>query len=230
MRISEKESVVITGGIGKTSKTGLAYGIPAVGSCNVGAKLTCVKGSVCESCYGCKGTYGYPVVRAAQSRRFETVKLLGMPPHRTRWVKAMVVQIKAKNKGIKSNLKGYFRWHDTGDIISVSHLQAIAEVAKEMPEVKFWLPTKEYQIVKDFLGCGYKIPKNLCIRLSAYMVDQKANINSAKLKRLPVSCVHDEKKPLGQVCKAIEAHAGCGDIGCRKCWDKKIKSISYGKH
>jgi hypothetical protein len=229
MKLTIKKAEEITGGIGKTSKTGLSYGIPAVGSCNVGAKLTEVKGSVCESCYGCKGTYGYPVVRAAQSRRFESVKLLGMPLARTRWVNAMVLQIEGKNKSLKSSLKGYFRWHDTGDIISVSHLQAIAEVAKELPDIKFWLPTKEYQIVKDYLECGYTIPKNLCVRLSSYMVDQKANINSAKLKRLPVSHVHTEKA-IGHKCGAVEAHSGCAEIGCRKCWDKKVKSISYGKH
>jgi hypothetical protein len=54
------------------------------------------------------------------------------------WVDAMVVSI-GKDK--------YFRWHDSGDIQSIDHLEKIADVAKRTPNCMHWLPTREYGIV-----------------------------------------------------------------------------------
>lgn len=225
MRI--KEAKEITGGLGFTQKTGMAYGLPAVLSCKTGAKLACVKGSVCEGCYAVSGRYQIPTVLACQGRRLDSVRTLETREGFNLWVDAMVLLIKAENekKSIGAENKGYFRWHDAGDILSTSHLEAIAEIARRVPEVKFWLPTKEIALVKDWLKNGGKVPENLCVRLSGFMVDQKAKT----VRNLPTSNVHT-KKPLGQACPAIEAHSGCGKLGCRKCWDKKVKSVSYKKH
>lgn len=227
-----KEAKKLTGGIGFTQKTGMAYGLPAVVACNVGSKLAGVKGSVCEGCYACAGRYRIPKVITCQNTRLESVKSLGTPETSSfrKWVDAMVLLIDGKNKRLAEENKGYFRWHDSGDLISTMHLEAIAEIARRLPHIKFWVPTKEIEIVREWLkgveaADSVSFPENLCIRISGYMVDKKAKT----VKGLPVSNVHTEK-PLGETCPAIEVHSGCGKLGCRKCWDKNVKSVSYKKH
>lgn len=223
-----KEAKEITGGLGFTQKTGMAYGLPAVVSCQVGAKLACVKGSVCEGCYGVSGRYQIPTVLACQKRRMASVEALEYS-HKDfdQWVDAMVLLISRENekKSLGAENKGYFRWHDTGDLISLKHLQAIVKIARKLPKIKFWLPTKEIDTVISYTNVFGQMPKNLCVRLSSYMVDKKAKT----FKGLPTANVHT-KKALGQACPAIEAHSGCGKLGCRKCWDKTVKAVSYKKH
>lgn len=222
-----KDAIEITGGLGFTQKTGMAYGLPAVLSCRMGSMLAGVKGSVCEGCYGVSGRYQIPTVLSCQGRRLESVKKLNTREGFQEWVDAMVLLITRENKkkSIGKENKGYFRWHDAGDLISIDHLEAIAEIARRVPDVRFWIPTKETGIVKEWMSKGGEVPTNLCIRISGYMVDKRAKT----VNRLPVSNVHT-KKPLGLNCPAIEVHSGCGKLGCRKCWDNKVKSVSYKKH
>jgi len=222
-----KDAVEITGGLGFTQKTGMAFGLPAVVACKTGSKLAQVKGSVCFGCYACQGRYRIPTVVSCQTGRLETVLKLHDRETFNRWVEAMVLLISRENekKKIGTENKGYFRWHDAGDVVSIDHLEAIVEIAHRLPKIRFWLPTKESGTVKEWMDKGGEIPENLCIRISGLMVDKKAKT----VKGLPVSNVHT-KKPLGNVCPAIEVHSGCGKLGCRKCWDKKVKAVSYKKH
>ena len=49
------------------------------------------------------------------------------------WVQAMVVLI---------DKQPWFRWHDSGDIQSLEHLEKIFEVCRLTPETSHWLPTR----------------------------------------------------------------------------------------
>jgi len=185
---------------------------------------------VCEGCYACTGRYKIPATVACQVRRMESVQRLSDQTCFERWVKAMVLLISRENekKSIGEENKGFFRWHDAGDLISVYHLMAIVAVARRLPDIKFWLPTKEAGIVKAYKNhpdINSKIPANLCIRISGLMVDKPAK----SVKGFPVSNVHTEK-PIGFACPAIEAHSGCGKLKCRKCWSTKVRAVSYKKH
>ena len=97
-----------------------------------------------------------PTVKAALQRRFERVTqdLEG-------WQADMTLLIH------NTNTSGFFRWHDSGDLQSVDHLRAINEIALALPAVKFWLPSREYKIVKQFTD-RETVADNLTIRLSAY--------------------------------------------------------------
>ena len=44
----------------------------------------------------------------------------------------------------------YFRWHDSGDVQSMKHLLNILAVARQTPKIKYWLPTKEPQLMREF--------------------------------------------------------------------------------
>lgn len=193
--------------LSKTSKMPcFSFNLPA-SECKVGHALQKVKGSTCNGCYAMKGFYRMPVVKKAMARRLSAIES-------EHWVSTMIMLINDKEKS------GYFRWHDSGDLQSVEHLQKIIDVCNGTPNVKHWLPTRERKILNSYKG---KIPNNLTIRLSSTMVDM-----IQPSKKWLTSTVHDDHAPFGIACNAPKTKNKCSD--CRMCWDKSIKNISYGKH
>ena len=125
MKIKEAHS--ITGGLSNPSKMpGRSYSIPA-SRCKVGGKLAKVKGSVCEGCYALKGTYVWSNVQKALEKRYQSLADV-------RWVNSMAFLINQQSKD-------FFRWHDSGDIQSITHFHKIVQVCKLTPSTKHWLPT-----------------------------------------------------------------------------------------
>jgi hypothetical protein len=123
----------------------------------------------------------------------------------------------------------YFRWNDSGDLQSVKHLENIAEVARQLPKVKFWLPTREYQIVKDWVASGGVRPRNLIIRLSAHIIDGPLPFKLARELGMLVSGVHKRIIPTdAKICDAKTRGNICGP--CRACWDSRVRAVSYPHH
>jgi hypothetical protein len=206
-----KEAVAITHTLSDPSKMPcFGYSIPAM-RCITGGKLQKVKNSVCSVCYALKGRYVFPNVLEAMEKRFQSLT-------HPKWVEAMVTLIGSKKKS-------YFRWHDSGDLQGSWHLEKIVEIARALPSVKFWLPTREYGIVQEAIGGGLTIPDNLTIRLSAFMLDGPAPDALAKRLKLVVSGVSSDKS---YTCPAPEQDNKCMD--CRACWDKETYCVSYRKH
>jgi hypothetical protein len=205
-----KEAEAIAGKLSTPSKMpGYAYGIPAR-HCPVGKILVKLKGSVCSTCYALKGRYVFPNVKAAQDRRFNSLRDI-------RWTDAMVVMIgKRADQG-----HNHFRWHDSGDVQGGWHLEKIVEVAKRLPKVKFWLPTREQKTVKDWMTQHGKFPKNLVVRVSGAMIDGEAPSNFPHVSTV----VRDKSKA---TCPAYRTEGECGT--CRACWDPKTRSVSYPLH
>ena len=213
----------IGGSIGFPSKMpGTSYGIPAE-ACKTGAKLHNVPDSVCADCYALKGNYIYPSVQTAQARRMATIDT-------PQWVAGMVAIITYTHKRGKNRLGepisvGWHRWHDSGDIQSVSHLAKICEVARLTPTIQHWLPTRELGFVKAYLASGGIVPDNLLIRVSATMIDGPAT------KAWPyTSRVHHNQAPAAaaHVCPAPLQDNNCGD--CRACWSFDVPEVTYHKH
>lgn len=186
------------------------YGISAT-LCKTGQKLAQVKGSVCADCYACKANYQYPSVKAAHAKR---VAHIGSQV----WQDAMIYMIKRTGDL-------YFRWHDSGDLQSIDHLQAIVNIAIALPQVSFWLPTKEKGIIASAKRAGIVIPDNLTIRLSAAMVDSDS-VNRELTGT--VSLVQDKANLSGFHCRAPYQGGKCLD--CRACWQKSEPVIIYQKH
>ena len=199
--MNTKEAWQLVGGLSKPSKMpGWSIGIPAK-ECNTGSKLVNVKGSVCEGCYALKGCYVFEVVQAAQYKR---LKAIAHP----QWVEAMATLINSKKPYV-------FRWHDSGDVQDVQHLEKIFEVCRLTPSKRHWMPTREAWI-KDHM---HKAPANLVVRFSSPMVDQGpvkswANTSTVSTK--------------SRSCPAPDNNNECGS--CRACWDPLVKNIEYGKH
>ena len=202
----------ITGGLSKPSKMpGFAYSIPAQ-ECKKGSELRKIKGSVCEKCYALKGRYVFSNVKAALRRRFEGL-------NHPQWAEAMAFLINQAGINV-------FRIHDSGDIQSLEHLEKIAAVCRLTPDVRHWLPTREYSIVTAYTEKHGSFPDNLTIRLSAYMVDGPLPTGAASRLGVTVSGVTSD--PSKVTCPAYKQGGVCGS--CRACWDKNTTTIMYPKH
>jgi len=211
MQLTKALAWKIVGGLSSPSKMPCyGYSIPAR-YCVTGQKLREVVGSICSKCYALKGRYIFKNVQSALEKRFVSL-------NHPQWTEAMVFLI---NKLEKS---GFFRWHDSGDIQSLEHLAKICEVARLTPNVKHWLPTREFSIVAKYINAGNVMPENLCIRLSALMFDGPSPDAIAKRFGLQVSGASKD----AFTCPASKQGNKCGD--CRSCWSKEVFSVSYKKH
>lgn len=188
-----------------------SFSLPAQ-NCKTGSKLAKIKGSVCHGCYALKGNYRYPNVKAPREHNLNLIKT-----DINQWRDNMVMMIKT------TNASGYFRWHDSGDVQSFKHLMAIINIAESLPEIRFWLPTKEKALLNQLSRAKVSVPDNLTIRLSMAMIDQ-APIGNWAL----TSTVHDKAEAQGFTCKAPSQEGKC--LTCRACWDKTIANVSYAKH
>ena len=199
--MNTKEAWTLVGGLSKPSKMpGWSIGIPAK-ECKTGAKLRLIPDSVCEGCYALKGCYVFAVVQKAQYKRLEAIQ-------HPDWVEAMATLINSKKPDV-------FRWHDSGDVQDVDHLEKIFKVCELTPSKRHWMPTREAWI-KDHM---HKAPANLVVRFSSPMIDQGpvkswANTSTVSTK--------------SRTCPAPDNNNECGD--CRACWDPLVKNIEYGKH
>ncbi len=204
------------GTLSQTSKMACAsFGLPT-STCKVGGKLRNIPGSACYGCYADRGFYAlYPTVAQSQQTRLALLEqaLADDTGAAGRfWIDAIKAQIKQE----------YFRWHDSGDLISERHLSLIVQIAIEMPHVRFWLPTKEKGLILAFAR-KYAIPENLTIRLSAAMLDQRAPDCG-----FPTSSIARHAAPIGFACPAPQQGGQCLD--CRACWSKSVTNVSYKFH
>ena len=242
MNINEAKEIV--GSFSNTSKMpGFSIGISAE-LCGVGSKLRKIEGSVCADCYALKGMYRMQNVKKAHAKREAGIT-------NPKWVEAFVVMLNNHT----SFAVPYFRWHDAGDIRSVEHFAKICEIAVMSPHIRHWIPTRENKIINQYVRGGGFIPDNLCVRLSAPMVDQKP----VHTNDYNTSTVHSDigrssaiANWKGKECQAYRTSKDgkimarevyrsltkedkkeydfgyCGD--CRDCWSKEIDNVSYFKH
>ena len=205
------------GGLGLPSKMpGFAYGISAE-NCKLGAVLAQQAGTVCSGCYALKANYRYPSVKASHAKREITLQNLD------NWALNMAQLLAAVGEQIPTH-DWYFRFHDSGDLQSWEHLEAITFVARRNPLWRFWLPTREVGIVKQFLDNGGQIPQNLVVRISAIKLGGEAP-KSAERLGCPTSTVG---AGTGYKCPARQQNNSCGD--CRACWEIGVENIDYTKH
>ena len=195
------EAWQLVGGLSKPSKMpGWSIGIPAK-ECKTGSKLRDVKDSVCYDCYALKGCYVFKVVQDAQYRRLAAI-------YTPQWVQAMTHLINSKKPNV-------FRWHDSGDVQDLEHLNKIFEVCRLTPSKRHWMPTREAWVKAHLV----RAPSNLGIRFSAPMVDQAAPASWPNTSTVVTA---------GATCPSAQQGNQCLD--CRNCWNSEIKNISYGQH
>jgi hypothetical protein len=223
--LSLSQALQITGSLSNTSKMpGYSTSTPAQ-ACITGAKLRKIEGSVCEKCYAFKGNYARPNVRRALEKRLAGIQ-------HPRWVEAMVVVIEHHCRKCP-----YFRWHDSGDIQSLEHLKSIAEIARLLPRIKFWIPTRERQFVKRFLASNAP-PKNLVIQVSDPLICEPRRHSSRSFANTsgvaPRMSAHAWRLRVKENCRALYHCPASQQDGqckkCRACWDRRTKHVVFLQH
>lgn len=211
--IKKFEAAAITGGLTQTSKMPCkSYSLPTE-ACATGYRMAQVPGTVCHACYADKGNY-FRFQNSIKPQQFARLDALTGEY----WVQGMAALIGRDE---------FFRWHDSGDLQGLWHLEKIAQVCELTPSTRHWLPTREFSIVKQFIAKHGRIPDNLVIRLSAMHPDKPVKI-PASLRGVPgvtASNVHTVA-PLGRECIAPAQGGECRE--CRACWGGDV--ISYAMH
>ena len=211
--LKKSEATYICGSLTQTSKMPCkSYSLPTE-ACQTGFKMSKIAGSICASCYADRGFYSMyaKTIKPAQFARLDSI-------NGEHWIDGMVSLI---------GTDAFFRWHDSGDLQGLQHLEKIALVAQLTPNCRHWLPTREYSIVKQYIAKHGALPDNLIVRLSAMYPDKPVSIPKSLqgFANITASNVHTGK-PLGTPCKAPEQNGACMD--CRACWTNE--TISYALH
>jgi len=209
-KMTYKTAWELVGGLSTPSKMPCYGWSLSARICKTGGKLRQIENSVCSKCYAMRGNYNFPCVVNSMEKRLKGSK-------DKQFVAAMVFLINSLDQK-------HFRWFDSGDLYSVELLQKIADIAIQCPSVKFWLPTKEYKIVSDWIKAGNKIPFNLNIRLSAYMLEESGPTTLASR----LGCTISEVQKEGFTCPSSRQENKCLD--CRACWDKSTFIVKYKRH
>lgn len=203
-----KEAKAITGGLSSPGKMpGKAYNLPAF-ACQSGSRLSLEKGTVCQKCYASKGRYRFQSVKDSLKKRLGSI-------YDERWEDAMVCLIKRTYK--------FFRWHDSGDIQSMEHLEKICRIAERLPDHNFWLPTMEITYICQLVE-QRNIPANLTIRISSPFIGKvhKLPEKLQQCQAVKQSVVGSEE---GWQCPADNQGHKCRN--CRACWSRKVDLVSY---
>lgn len=196
----------ITGGLSFPSKMPCpAWGISAT-RCRVGQVLANREGTVCSDCYALRGRYRFANVQNKLEERYRGI-------FHPLWTPAMVFLV-------RYYCDRYFRLFDSGDLQGVRHLQNIITLARHVPEVQMWLPTREYQTVR---ACRTDVPENLTIRVSTHDVDAEPP------SWWPTTSTVIRTQEAGDgVCPAKDQDNECQE--CRACWDRSVANVAYRLH
>lgn len=221
--IAKAAAQAVCGSLTQTSKMPCKSSSLPTEACITGSHMATMPGSICASCYADKGFYKMyaNTIKPAQFARLDAVwQAMESADNAALWVSGMVSLIGADQ---------YFRWHDSGDLQGLSHLELIAAVCEATPGCTHWLPTREYSTVKDYIAKHGSLPANLIVRLSAMYPDEPVKIPASLsgVAGITASNVHSAGKSfVGERCSAPDNNGACGS--CRACWTMAV--VSYELH
>jgi hypothetical protein len=195
------------------------FSLPAGKSCP-----TAVYGdnAICSDCYACKGRYVMPNVIAPRVARFAWVReSLKSKDGRSELVRQIIAAIAATDTQ-------YFRGHDSGDFFNPEYVRVWQQICAELPNVKFWFPTRAWQdgtgnlndrMLRELRTLA-SMP-NVVIRPSAlYFGDAAPRVDG-----LSAGSTAGHADTIQ--CVAYSQNGNCGD--CRTCWDSDVE-VSYRRH
>ena len=133
---------------------------------------------------------------------------------------------------VKHNPLPLFRFFDAGDVPDYDFFCGMVELARQFPDIKFMSFTKKYSIVNKWLTENGDLPDNLNIIFSAWHIGWKVENPFG----LPVAYVDFKDKTLNP--EFPNGTTGCPNQKdktitcsiCRKCWNKRIKSVKFDQH
>lgn len=220
--------------------------------------------SICQHCYAEGGQYSTGGVQFAQVLRHIWVKAA---VDNGSFVETMTYAIDNANFQLKGGQavnpdateknnylperdgRRYFRIHDSGDFYNDRYLAGWVAVAKSLPDITFWAPSRIWatpwgvQAVNDLNDAP-----NLIIRPSAYHINEEPPRNIGPGWSAGTTVYHHSLKPEGPKvtsgeydwdCQAYASEKGktCrnakapdGKVGCRACWKHDDLEVNYTLH
>ena len=123
----------------------------------------------------------------------------------------------AKSKRIR-----YFRWHDSGDVWQPNYGKMIREVCANLPDVRFWLPTRSWHSTPRILTVLQDMAQlpNVAVRPSALRFEETAPV-------VPGLSAGTGARSAGFNCPAHAQNNECR--ACRTCW-RKDTEVYYRTH
>ena len=185
-----------------------SWSLPALSSCP-GAVENGEIVDACRHCYARQGRYKFSNVLDPRKRNMQGWKS-------DDWVNQMVKKLDNDR---------WFRWFDSGDIVSVKLAAKIYDVCKATYWCNHWIPTRSHKNDK-ILPVLEQLSdlNNVCVRYSSDSV-------SGDFDDIHGSTIYSDDEKLHedvQKCRVSGKPKACN--GCRMCWDKGVKIIGYQLH
>lgn len=212
---------------------GHAFGLPAGDACPVAKAMADDPDSICGKCYALRGHYQYPVVKRTGNERLKWVRDSIDADGGSEFIAELCRQIKAKYPfGV-----GVFRIHDRGDFFNVGYINAWYEIVKQFPNIKFWVPTREWALPH----------KREALRKLATLSNVTVKPSALTFNSIPCPEATEGLDAASGVCDSIEIAQRlgfqvcpstikgnaktCGENECFKCFDKSVKTpVAYLRH
>lgn len=200
---------LITGGLSRPGKMPCyAWGISAT-RCRMGSILGQKEGNVChpDVCYAKKRNYTRDSVQAKLEERYQGL-------FHPLWTPALASLI-------HRHCEKYFRLFDSGDLQGANMLKNVVRIARAVPDVIIWMPTRETATLRSVLREIGEFPTNFVPRVSSPQVNGKPLKGFAYTSNVVTA---------GASCIAqLQGNKCDGELGkCRACWEDE--HVSYPLH
>ena len=188
-------------------------------------QLKDIDNSICNKCYSDAIEKRYTNAEKSWNNNYQ----LYINSNNEQWITNFLVLLDSAVKKTKNS--NYFRWFPSGDLPSMDFLEKIVTIANKRPNISFWMPTKQMDIVSEYVAFN-KVPNNLTIRVSSYMINQKPPNLALGLTTSTVSEKIDTNKincpATFKIGSEENINGKCGS--CKMCWSNKVPNIDYKLH
>ena len=181
---------------------------------NVPAGITCKCDAPCNKkgvCYAQKGSFNYPSVKNCYAENLRT----------------FIENPEQAEMDILSQMPfiGFCRVHASGDIVNPRYLDMLVSIAIKLPNVKFMMYTKKYELINKYVEEIGEFPENMTIIFSAwdgYKMDNRHNFPTSHviLKKGNEDAIPENGFLCNGECER-----------CYKCWLlEKGESVLFNEH
>jgi hypothetical protein len=226
---------------------------------------------ICSKCYASGGNYAlyWQVSSPQMARLLWVLAVLKEGIFVSEVVKAIRFTLSdeltsmEKFKDLKLNTN-YFRLHDSGDFFDpndygiamdrFAYYDGWCEIARQLPEIRFWAPTRMHIFPEWRRRFIENQPSNLTVRPSQLWVDVYPPMITGMAAGSGVASVIQKRvrdpvtNKLQRVLEGFSPHAGaifggtwccpayffsghsCDSAHCRLCWDQPQKPVCYPRH
>lgn len=129
------------------------------------------------------------------------------------------------------NIVKYFRFHTSGELESIEQLKTYCDICKDIPDVIFYIYTKAFEILEQYLEKDEEFPNNLVVNLSEWG-DNLECVSEYLFGRCNIFIYDDCTRNLNGIyhCPAFDKdghETGVTCAMCRRCMKKRNVTAVY---